>query len=337
MHTFIAIAAVFFMFAHGGVMSCDLDLQTKWMMFKVKYNKHYTDEKEEETRKAIWTVNLKRINEHNELYVRGKSTFFMAENEFGDMTHREHSSTLNGLRMREKHTNQYYAVDDLYTQFIVGSVPKQVDWRKEGYVTPVKTQGLCGSCWAFSTTGVLEGQHFKKTGKLTSLSESNLVDCSKNNDGCFGGDMDIAYDYIIQNKGIDTETRYPYVPTDEPCHFNASYVGATIIEYKNLPSGSEKVLQSAVSQIGPISVGIDASGTKFQFYAGGIYDNHNCSQKNLDHGVLVVGYGSKTPDGDYWIVKNSWGKTWGMDGYIWMSRNKGNQCGIATYASYPIV
>lgn len=218
-------------------------------------------------------------------------------------------------------------------------VPNKIDWRQQGAVTPVKDQGQCGSCWAFSATGALEGQHFRKTNRLVSLSEQNLVDCSKDygNDGCNGGLMDNAFKYINVNKGIDTETSYPYEAKDDTCRYNLNDVGAEDKGFVDIPSGNEKKLKEAVATVGPVSVAIDAANPSFQLYASGVYFEPQCSSENLDHGVLAVGYGTDKKSGDYWLVKNSWGDSWGDDGYIKMSRNKENNCGIATQASYPLV
>ncbi|ROT73985.1 cathepsin l [Penaeus vannamei] len=232
-------------------------------------------------------------------------------------------------------------------------------------VTPVKDQKQCGSCWAFSTVGscsavprscaseqlkfllgvasvdgrVLEGQHFLKDGKLVSLSEQNLVDCSDKfgNMGCMGGLMDQAFRYIKANKGIDTEDSYPYEAQDGKCRFDASNVGATDTGYVDVEHGSESALKKAVATIGPISVGIDASQSTFHFYHTGVYHDDHCSSTMLDHGVLAVGYGSDENGGDFWLVKNSWNTSWGDKGYIKMSRNRNNNCGIASQASYPLV
>ncbi|GBL76476.1 Cathepsin L [Araneus ventricosus] len=214
-------------------------------------------------------------------------------------------------------------------------VPDSVDWRNESAVTPVKNQGSCGSCYAFSATGALEGQHKLKRGKLVSLSEQNIIDCSmrQGNDGCGGGSMDSAFQYVMVNGGLDSEKSYPYKGKVGRCSYKRKYSATNCLGYSDIIPRDEDTLKIAVAIVGPISVGIDASHDSFQLYKGGIYDEPLCSSTNLDHGVLAVGYG--TQDGqDYWLVKNSWGSTWGEDGYIKMSRNKNNQCGIATFGAF---
>ena len=255
-------------------------------------------------------------------------------NQFGDLTVAEFSAMMNGYRMSK---NKKANVDSKLAVDLVG-LPADVDWRTKNAVTPIKNQGQCGSCWSFSTTGSTEGAHALATGNLVSLSEQNLIDCStsEGNQGCNGGLMDDAFKYIISNNGIDTEASYPYQAQGPlQCRFNRANVGATITGYKDVQSGSELALQTASAQIGPVSVAIDASHSSFQFYTKGVYYEPQCSTSQLDHGVLVVGYGNDSGT-DYWIVKNSWGASWGESGYIRLIRGK-NECGIAQAASYPVV
>jgi len=214
-----------------------------------------------------------------------------------------------------------------------------VDWRTKGAVTAIKDQGQCGSCWAFSSTGSIEGQYFLMKGQLVSVSEQNLMDCSTayGNQGCNGGLMDNAFRYVVANKGIDTEASYPYQTKQGTCRFTTANIGATITSFKDIAAGSESALVAAIDKQ-PVSVAIDASHNSFQLYKSGVYYEPACSSSRLDHGVLAIGYGTDDTTGaDYYIVKNSWGVSWGTQGYIQMTRNKANNCGIATSASYPVV
>lgn len=259
-------------------------------------------------------------------------------NHYGDLLPHEFSGLMNGYRMDLKQSSGLRGAHYITPANV--ELPKNVDWRTGGAVTPVKNQGQCGSCWSFSTTGALEGQHFRKTGKLVSLSEQNLIDCSTSygNHGCNGGLMDFAFAYIKDNGGIDTEESYPYEGEDDTCRYNKRNRGATDIGFVDVPQGDEDALKGAIATIGPVAVAIDASQSSFQFYSEGVYSEPNCSPMNLDHGVLAVGYGTDENTGeDYWLVKNSWGEEWGDQGYIRMARNKDNMCGIASSASYPQV
>jgi len=321
--------------AFSCTLALDVTLDKHWGLWKQTHNKNYAGA-EEHLRRATWEDNLKKVQEHNLKADMGVHTFWLGMNHFADLTVAEfvkvmngYNATLAGARSQGRKT---FAADSSL------KVPDTVDWRTQGYVTPVKDQGQCGSCWAFSSTGSLEGQTFKKTGKLVSLSEQNLVDCStkQGNMGCNGGLMDQAFTYIKENNGIDTESSYPYEAVDNQCRFKAADVGATDTGFTDITSKDENALQQAVATVGPISVAIDAGHTSFQLYKSGVYSEPFCSQTRLDHGVLAVGYGTDSGK-DYWLVKNSWSTTWGDQGYIKMTRNKRNQCGIATAASYPTV
>jgi len=262
----------------------------------------------------------------------------------------KNTDTVLGMTIMADLTNAEYQKIYLGTKITVTTPPAKVDnvkdtynatvdWRTKNIVTPIKNQGQCGSCWSFSTTGSTEGAHALKTGNLVSLSEQNLMDCSTSygNQGCDGGLMDDAFKYIIANKGIDTEESYPYQAVQGTCQYNAANSGATLTTYTDVPQGDEKSLATAVLAQ-PVSVAIDASHTSFQLYTTGIYYDIFCSATRLDHGVLAVGFGTDTTSThNYWIVKNSWGTSWGQAGFIYMSKDRNNNCGIASMASYPTV
>jgi cathepsin L len=316
-------------------------VKEEWHAFKLHHKKVYKSETEERFRLKIYAENRHKIAKHNQLFDLGKVTFRLAENAFTDMLHHEFVNIMNGfnrtnaiLKGIESKLEGATFIEPANVQ-----IPDSVDWRTLGAVTPIKDQGHCGSCWSFSATGSLEGQHFRKTKKLVSLSEQNLIDCSTSfgNQGCNGGLMDQAFQYIKENGGVDTEKSYPYEGTDDTCHFTKKSVGATDKGFVDIPSGDEEALKKAIATIGPVSVAIDASHESFQFYEKGVYYEPSCSSEALDHGVLAVGYGTDEEGGDYWIVKNSWGITWGDKGYVKMARNKENHCGISTQASYPLV
>ena len=342
MKTLVILAAI--LVGIQAVSFFDL-VQEQWRSFKTVHKKQYETETEEKFRMKIYMDNVHHIELHNQKYAKKMVNYKLAVNAYADLLHHEFVYMLNGYNR----TNRLVAAHALPDKYAADGItfippanvelPDKIDWREKGAVTEVKDQGHCGSCWSFSATGALEGQHFRKTKKLVSLSEQNLVDCSSKfgNNGCSGGLMDNAFRYIKANHGIDTEKSYPYEGIDDKCRYSPKNSGATDRGYVDIESGSEDQLKSALATIGPISVAIDASQRSFQFYSEGVYDEPQCSSENLDHGVLAVGYGTSDDGVDYWIVKNSWGLSWGDKGYIMMSRNSDNQCGIATQASYPLV
>jgi cathepsin L len=321
----------------AGTFAAELSLLEKWNAFKQEHGKKYASHQEELYRLNVWSSNADFVEKHNAEADAGKHTFWVKMNKFGDLLSHEFVRIYNGFNntMREAQSKvgrKYFKLDENV------AVPDSIDWRTQGYVTPVKDQGQCGSCWSFSATGSLEGQHFKAAKTLASLSEQNLVDCSGKfgNQGCNGGLMDQAFQYIKANNGIDSEESYPYEAVDGQCRFDAKNVASTDSGFVDIKSKDEDELKNAVGTVGPVSVAIDASHASFQLYSHGIYHEIFCSQTRLDHGVLAVGYGSESGQ-DYWLVKNSWAATWGDQGYIKMSRNRKNNCGIATAASYPTV
>uniref|UniRef100_A0A8C5HQL9 Cathepsin L1-like n=1 Tax=Gouania willdenowi TaxID=441366 RepID=A0A8C5HQL9_GOUWI len=303
--------------------------------WKLKFERSYRSPLEEAKRKEIWLTNRKLVLVHNILADQGIKSYRLGMTYFADMENKEYQQLISRGCLRSFNTSQPRRVSTVLHKT---DVPDTVDWRDKGYVTPVKNQQQCGSCWAFSATGSLEGQNFRKTGKLVSLSKQQLVDCSGDfgNYGCRGGLMNQAFEYVKANGGIDTENSYPYEAQDGRCRYNPYTVGATCRGYVDVKQSDESALKAAVGTVGPVSVAIDASHSSFQLYESGVYDEPECSSTSLDHGVLAVGYGSYN-GADYWLVKNSWGTGWGDAGYIKMSRNKNNQCGIAREASYPLV
>ncbi|KAJ1523147.1 hypothetical protein ONE63_001040 [Megalurothrips usitatus] len=317
----------------------DAEVKSQFESFKLKHGKNYASPAEELHRTKIFKENLLRIAKHNERYHNGEVSFTVGVNAFADLLTHEMVEARNGFR-----ANVSRSSNKVHMAPAVHAAATSVDWRKNGYVTPVKDQGSCGSCWTFSATGALEGQLAKKTGKLVSLSEQNLVDCTNNDQyemaGCDGGSMDAAFQYIADNKGIDSEASYPYTAEDGSCAYDVKNKAGSDTGFVDVHP-TEKDLQHAVQTVGPVSIAIDASLWSFNMYSGGVYHDSSCgnTQRSLDHGVLAVGFGTTSGKRgqDYWIVKNSWGPNWGENGYIRMIRNKRNACGVATMASYPTV
>ncbi|XP_071703080.1 cysteine proteinase COT44 isoform X1 [Rutidosis leptorrhynchoides] len=299
------------------------------------HNKSYSTEKERLYRQSVFQDNYDYVIRHNN---NNNTTYSLSLNAFADLTHEEFK--LARLRRLSSFDSSGDVIRLNRGSSVIRSVndiPRSIDWRDKGAVTNVKDQGNCGACWSFSATGAMEGINQIVTGSLISLSEQELVDCDRSvNAGCGGGLMDYAYEFVINNNGIDTEEDYPYLGKETTCNKNKRKTNVVTIDgYHDVPMNNEDQLLQAVA-MQPVSVGICGGERAFQLYSKGIFTGP-CSTA-LDHAVLIVGYDSK--DGvDYWIVKNSWGTSWGMDGYIHMARNTGDiygLCGINMLASYPI-
>jgi cathepsin L len=306
--------------------------ETLWDRFKTQFSRSYFDERDEAYRMSVFVDNLRKIQTHNAEADAGKHTFTMAMNEFGDMTTEEFFARYTGYNHRNMDVLRSHNLADLSHVTAADSV----DWTKKGAVTAVKNQKQCGSCWAFSSTGSIEGAWKIAGHSLESLSEQELMDCSKDegNMSCEGGLMDDAFQFVIKKGGICAESAYPYKAEDENRCKSCSTV-ASISSFKDIHH-SESALEKAVTQQ-PVSVAIEADQSSFQFYSSGVMTG-TCGTQ-LDHGVLAVGYGELNGK-KYWKVKNSWGESWGMSGYILLERGKsqsGGQCGILLSASIPVV
>ncbi|KAK7281988.1 hypothetical protein RIF29_10419 [Crotalaria pallida] len=311
--------------------------ESLWDLYE-RWRSHHTVSRslnEKHKRFNVFKANVMHIHNTNNM----DKPYKLKLNKFADMTNHEFRSSYAGSKIN--HHRMFRGTPHGNGTFMyekVGSVPPSVDWRKKGAVTAVKDQGQCGSCWAFSTVVAVEGINQIKTNKLVSLSEQELIDCdNQENQGCNGGLMESAFEFIKQKGGITAESNYPYAAEDGTC--DASKMNDLVVSidgHETVPANNEDALLKAVANQ-PVSVAIDAGGSDFQFYSEGVFTG-NCGTE-LNHGVAVVGYGTTLDGTKYWIVRNSWGPEWGEQGYIRMQRgvsDKEGLCGIAMLASYPI-
>jgi len=316
--------------------------------WKKEFGKTYADLEEESHAFITFLDNWKMINDHN---IRGEEKFTLRMNQFSDLSGDEFKMYIHGHTgscMKKRTVKQRIEMEPVAPSRTDVSVPDAIDWTDNNgnYVSPVKNQGQCGSCWAFSTTGSIESRTAianKQTGSdIVTLSEQQLVDCSGSygNMGCNGGLMDDAFKYVEATGGLCSEAEYPYTAKDGTC--KAASCGTLydpISSYSDVKADSVADLEAAVAE-GPVSIAIEADQTAFQFYSGGVLTG-TCGTR-LDHGVLVVGYGTDSASGDkFWKVKNSWGESWGMDGYILICKEcdkngRAGECGILMEPSYPV-
>jgi cathepsin L len=298
--------------------------------FTMTYNKVYKSQDEYDQRQSIFCSNYQFIEQHNS---RNGVNFKLDVNEFADLTDKEFEYLYTN---KVDHHDMLDNSIDMDTKVYDSEIPESVDWVVKGHVSPVKNQGQCGSCWSFSATGVIESHLSIFKNKSVLLSEQELVDCSwlYGNLGCGGGMPSRAFKYV-KKFGLSTEEEYPYDAKNHMCktitrHYDEKY---KIGGWNSVESFNETRLVEVLANVGPISVALDASSKEFRFYKSGVMDT--CGIQ-LNHAVLLVGYGVE--DGqDYFKIKNSWGETYGDEGYLKVSRNKHymGTCGLASLPVYP--
>lgn len=312
-------------------------VEGKFVSFIKEHGKSYATREEYVRRLGIFTKNLARAVEHQALDPSAKH----GVTPFMDLDEEEFEALFTGLKGGFRDSG----LGGEAKRLDVKGLPKSFDWRDKGAVTDVKMQGSCGSCWAFSTTGAMEGANFIATGKLVSLSEQQLVDCDNKCDlkdkkecdnGCNGGLMTNAYRYLIESGGLEEEATYPYTGKKGECRFNLDKVAVKVANFTTIPVEEDQIAAHLVHH-GPLAMGINAAF--MQTYVGGVSCPLICSKRRLDHGVLLVGYGAKGFSflrlgyKPYWIIKNSWGKTWGENGYFHLCRGYHGMCGMNNMVS----
>nr|KAJ0228136.1 hypothetical protein LSAT_V11C100011930 [Lactuca sativa] len=321
------------------------DLETEESMsnlyqrWRDHHNLQETTHAEKHKQFKAFKSNLQHVHKTNKM----NKLYTLKLNQYAGMTNDEFMSKHTGFKSkRQMHHMLHQSQRNEVTNFMYADavdVPPAVDWRKEA-VTPVRTQGICGSCWAFSTVDSVEGINQIKTKKLVRLSPQQLIDCDihgVNNRACDGGIMGDAFEYITKNGGITTEENYPYTGVNVTCNAAKAADHAVSIDgYENVPEENEDALLKAVAHQ-PVSVAVDAQSNDFQLYAKGVFTGE-CGT-DVNHGVTAVGYG-ETDDGvKYWIIRTSWGESWGEKGYMRLLRgvpDKKGVCGVAVYGAYPI-
>lgn len=320
---------LFFLFFISSQCSLDNSLEKEFHSYVDRFHKVYADPSERDYRMKIFYQNHQFIQEHN----NKQQSYTLGVTPFTDLTNEEfkHRFVFNTeLMKRREQMESFSSRKDSEKSY---SLPKSVDWREKNAVSSVKNQKSCGSCWAFSAVGAIEGAYAIQDGILEDLSPQHLVDCDTSDNGCSGGLMSNAFEFIMQ-RGITTESEYPYRGNEGSC--KNPQVLKSILGYYDVPAGSGYELQKAITK-NPVSVAIEADSAVFQNYVSGVIDDSSCGS-SLNHGVLVIGFEQNTRI-PYYIVKNSWGENWGENGFVRLAINDSyaGMCGIHLMGSYPFL
>jgi C1A family cysteine protease len=313
MRTIAALALV-------AAANASTEMESAFMSYISSFEKSYPTIEEFNHRFEQFARNHANIETHN---ASGAFTFTLGHNQFSDWTEEEYKAILT-----------YTPVDTTemeFEDFDANEINGAIDWRSKGAVQSIKDQGQCGSCWAFSTMSAMESSHQIKSGKLLSLSEQQLVDCSTSNHGCNGGNASLAFSYL-SSKAAMSESSYPYTHRNGTCKWSSNNTGVVSTSHSYVTSNSPSAMKSALANQ-PLSVAIEADKSVFQSYKSGIFNSTACGT-SLDHATNVVGWGSSAGT-DYWIMRNSWGTSWGEKGYMRLAivSGKGN-CGIQMQPLY---
>jgi C1A family cysteine protease len=326
----VLLATTFFAVSNAQTLLNDNEIWSRFTNFQEKFAKKYENIQELETRFSVFRENFRNIITHN---ADRNQSFTMGVNQFTDLTPEEFKAQM--IRGLKAPVGSFGC--GTFSNSASGA-PASIDWRTKGAVTTVKDQGQCGSCWTFSSTGAMEGAWAIAKGQLIDLAEQELVDCAGlkyGSMGCNGGQMEGAFKFIIEN-GQCAASSYPYTAKDGTCHSCSAVAHAT--SCSDVKPNDQLSLKAAVAKQ-PVAVAIEADTKYFQSYSGGVLTSASCGT-SLDHGVLAVGYGEENGQ-KYWLVKNSWGTSWGDQGYVKIGRSESTNdagiCGIAMDPSFPTV
>ena len=326
----VLLATTFFAVSNAQTLLNENEIWSRFTNFQEKFAKKYENVQELETRFSVFRENFRNIITHN---ADRNQSFTMGVNQFTDLTPEEFKAQM--IRGLKAPVGSFGCGS--FSNSASGA-PSSIDWRTKGAVTTVKDQGQCGSCWTFSSTGAMEGAWAIAKGQLIDLAEQELVDCAGlkyGSMGCNGGQMEGAFKFIIEN-GQCAASSYPYTAKDGTCHSCSAVAHAT--SCSDVKPNDQLSLKAAVAKQ-PVAVAIEADTKYFQSYSGGVLTSASCGT-SLDHGVLAVGYGEENGQ-KYWLVKNSWGTSWGEQGYVKIGRSESTNdagiCGIAMDPSFPTV